>query len=65
MQVKVGQSVTVINKDSSAHTATASGIFDSKDLAQDETYTFTADKADTIGYLCDLHQYMKGQILVS
>lgn len=66
LQVMVGQKVTVTNTDSVAHTATASDAsFDTKDLVQGQSYTFTADKAGTVDYLCDIHQYMTGRIVVS
>lgn len=63
-QVSLGQSITVTNSDSAAHTLTVPAGVDSGSLAQGQSFTFTPTKAGTLDYLCDIHQYMKGQIIV-
>ena len=66
LKVKSGQQVTVTNDDSAVHTITATDkSFDSKNLTKGKTFTFTAGKAGTYTYICDIHQYMKGSIEVS
>uniref|UniRef100_UPI0017921334 cupredoxin domain-containing protein n=1 Tax=Sporichthya sp. TaxID=65475 RepID=UPI0017921334 len=63
-QVKLGQSITVTNEDSAAHTLTVPGGVDSGTLAQGKSFTFTPAEAGELDYLCDIHQYMKGRIIV-
>ncbi len=63
-QVSLGQSITVTNEDSAVHTLTVPGGIDSGDLVQGKSFTFTPAEAGTVDYLCDIHQYMKGQIRV-
>ena len=63
---KVGQTVTWVNKDSSAHTVTSTtGAFDSKNLNAGESYTFTFTKPGTYTYICSYHPWMTGAILVT
>ncbi len=65
--VAPGSTVTVTNKDSVTHTLTASGgQFDTGDIGAGQTKTFTAPmKPGTYTYICNIHQYMKGTIVVS
>ena len=67
IRAKVGEKITWTNEDSAAHTATAeSGAdFDSGDLAQGASFSFTPQKAGTISYLCTIHPSMIGTIEVS
>ena len=66
LKVKTGQKVTVTNNDSATHTITATDkSFDSKNLTKGQTFAFTAGKAGSYTYICDIHQYMKGTIEVS
>ncbi len=66
MKVKVGQTVTFVNNDDVAHTATASnGEFDSKSLEQGATFIFKAKHAGTISYVCSFHPNMTGTIEVT
>jgi plastocyanin len=64
--VAPGATVTVTNKDSVTHTLTATGgQFDTGDIGPGQTKTFTApSKAGTYSYICNIHQYMKGTIVV-
>jgi plastocyanin len=64
--VAVGGTVTFRQLDDTVHTATAKGAipFDTGSLAKDATKTVTFDRAGTISYICDIHQYMKGTIEV-
>ena len=66
VKVKVGHTVTFVNNDDVAHTATASdGTFDSKTLEQGATFIFTAKRAGTISYVCSFHPNMTGTIEVT
>ena len=64
--VSPGASVSVSNADSAAHTLTASGgQFDTGDIGQNQTKTFRAPmKPGTYSYICNIHQYMTGTIIV-
>ena len=65
--VAPGSTVRVTNKDSVTHTLTASGgQFDAGDIGAGQTKTFTAPmKPGTYTYICNIHQYMKGTIVVT
>jgi plastocyanin len=66
VSVAPGSTVSVTNKDSVAHTLTATGgQFDTGDISGGQTKTFTApSKAGTYNYICNIHQYMMGTIVV-
>ena len=65
--VKVGQKVTWTNDDNTDHNVTAeSGAdFKSKDFGNGATYSFTADKAGTIKYVCTIHPGMTATLNVT
>ncbi|HEX4126147.1 MAG TPA: cupredoxin domain-containing protein [Acidimicrobiales bacterium] len=64
--VAPGATVKVTNKDSVTHTLTATGgQFNTGDIGAGQTKTFTApSKPGTYSYICNIHQYMKGTIVV-
>jgi plastocyanin len=64
--VAPGSTVSVTNKDSVTHTLTATGgQFDTGDIGAGQTKTFTAPmKAGTYTYICNIHQYMMGTVVV-
>ena len=66
LTVAPGATVAVTNDDSSTHTLTATGgQFDTGDIAQNQTKTFTAPtKPGQYHYICNIHQYMMGTIVV-
>jgi plastocyanin len=67
LTVSPGAKVTVTNEDSATHTLTATGTkaFDTGDVGPGRTVTFTAPStAGTYSYLCDIHQYMSGTLVV-
>jgi plastocyanin len=65
VDVKAGDTVSFVNKDEIAHTATAEGMFDSKTMDAGATFDFKAEKAGTIKYVCLFHPGMTGTINVS
>ncbi|MFJ2439670.1 cupredoxin family copper-binding protein [Streptomyces sp. NPDC087658] len=67
LTVDPGTKVTVTNKDSVAHTvtATAGKAFDTGTVDPGATVTFTAPaKAGDYPYLCSIHPFMKGTLTV-
>jgi plastocyanin len=64
--VAPGSTVSVTNKDSVTHTLTATGgQFNTGDIGANQTKTFTAPtKPGTYHYICNIHQYMMGTIVV-
>ena len=64
--VAPGSTVSVTNKDSVTHTLTATGgRFNTGDIGPGQTKSFTApSKAGTYDYICNIHQYMMGAIVV-
>lgn len=66
LSVKVGDSVTWTNNDSTAHTATADdGSFDCGVIAGGQSFTFTFTTAGTFTYHCRIHPSMVAKLTVS
>jgi plastocyanin len=62
---RVGQTVTVTNKDTAPHTWTsAEGGFDTGTLKPGETGTVTLKKAGTFNVVCTFHPNMTGTVTV-
>jgi plastocyanin len=73
IEIKVGDTVTWINNDSSPHTVTSSSssnddssiiTFDSGVLRRGETFSFTFDLEGEYPYFCTLHPNMVGTVVV-
>ncbi|MFJ5919222.1 cupredoxin family copper-binding protein [Streptomyces ardesiacus] len=67
LTVSPGAKVTVVNKDSTTHSLTASkgGSFDTGDIAPGRSATFTAPStAGDFPYTCTIHPFMKGTLTV-
>ena len=73
IEIKVGETVTWINNDSSPHTVTSSSssndddssiTFDSGVLRRGETFSFTFDMEGEYPYFCTLHPNMVGTVVV-
>ena len=64
--VKRGTKVRWINKDSTAHTATANNgrSFNSGLLSKGERYSHTFKKVGKKGYHCKPHPHMRGSVVV-
>jgi plastocyanin len=63
IEVATGETVSFENSGAIAHTVTGDG-FDSGSMAPGDTFTFTADKAGTVSYVCTFHPGMQGTIEV-
>jgi plastocyanin len=63
--VKVGDTVTWVNHDSTPHTATKSGTFDTGSLAKGQSGSHTFSTAGTYNYICSFHPFMKASVTVT
>ena len=65
LTIKVGDSVIWVNKDPFPHTVTsASGGFDSHDIAPGKSWKFTATRKGEFPYIGSYHPTMKGTLRV-
>jgi amicyanin len=70
IEIKVGDTVTWINSDSSPHTVTSSSSssndsnFDSGVVRSGEAFSFTFEKEGQYSYFCTLHPSMVGTVVV-
>jgi plastocyanin len=65
IEIAVGEEVTWINDDDSDHTVSASdGTFDSGQLAEGATFSFTFVTAGEYPYFCAFHPEMQGTVVV-
>jgi plastocyanin len=63
--VTVGGTVTWKNVDSATHTATEiNSMFDSSIVMANEEYSYTFEEAGTFEYVCTVHPWMKGKVIV-
>lgn len=67
LRVRVGSHVTVVNHDRANHTVTAvDGAFNTGPIAAGgAASTFVVTKAGTYHYYCEIHPYMKGEIIAT
>lgn len=64
--VTVGTKVTWTNKDGVPHTVTSSsGLFNSGNMNNAATYSYTFTAAGTYPYYCGLHANMTGSVIVN
>jgi plastocyanin len=64
LSVKVGSTVTWVNRDDIPHAVVSAGTFKSKVLDTDDSYAFTFTKTGDYKYFCSLHPHMTGMIKV-
>ncbi len=65
LAVKAGDTVTFVNDDDDAHTATADDVsWDSEGLNQGQKWTHVFMKAGKVVYHCTVHPMMHGTIVV-
>ncbi|BBZ79407.1 hypothetical protein MANY_47440 [Mycolicibacterium anyangense] len=66
LTVKVGDTVTWTNHDEEPHTVVADdGSFHSPGLGTNDKYTFTFTAPGSFSYLCSIHPFMHGTVVVS
>jgi LPXTG-motif cell wall-anchored protein len=66
ISVNVGDSVTWVNRDSTAHTATANGgTFNTGLIKPGKSASATFSKAGTFAYICAIHPNMRGKVVVT
>jgi plastocyanin len=61
--VRAGDSVTWVNHDSDHHHLQGDG-FESKELANNDTFSLQFPAPGDIGYHCTIHTYMVGRVVV-
>lgn len=63
--VPLNSTVTWVNKDDIPHVIDSNdGLFKSKALDTDQTFSFTFTKAGTYPYYCSIHPKMVGKVIV-
>ena len=67
LTIALGDSVRVVNDDTTHHTFTDAGRFDSGDLGQGGSYTYRFASRGTFDFICSYHSAvgMKGSITVA
>lgn len=66
LTVKVGTTITATNQDSTPHTWTSGpASFDSGNLAQGKSFSFTFKTPGTFSYVCSYHKSMVGTVVVT
>ena len=69
VEVDAGTRVTWTNRDAAPHTATAADVeqrasFDTQVIREGKSAGVTFDKPGEYAYICDLHPFMKGTVVV-
>ena len=65
LTVEAGTQVVWANEDSADHTASAEdGSFDTGTFGKGEEGRAVLDQPGTYSYICDLHPFMKGEVVV-
>jgi plastocyanin len=66
IEIKVDETVTWVNDDSTVHTTTSKdGIFNSDVLFRGQSFSYTFDKEGEYHYFCDVHPRMVGMVVVT
>jgi plastocyanin len=66
LTVKAGTTVTWTNKDEDPHTVVDNGgAFRSQALGSGGTFSFTFPTAGTFDYICSIHPFMRGTVVVT
>lgn len=63
LTVKVGQTVRWTNYDDVPHDVVGSGI-ESEYLQRGEIFTYTFEQEGTYDYICTIHPWMEGEVIV-
>ena len=66
VEVKIGETITWFNHDSTVHTATSNDeTFSSDVLFQGQAFSYTFDREGEYPYFCDIHPGMVGTVIVT
>ncbi|MBD3219302.1 MAG: T9SS type A sorting domain-containing protein [candidate division Zixibacteria bacterium] len=66
LEIEIGTTVQWTNFDGATHTTTANdGTWDSGNLSQGESFSFTFNETGTFDYICDIHPFMTGTVEVT
>ena len=65
IMVKAGAAVTWTNQDQDAHTVAITGAPVSQPLQNGDTFTHVFAQPGTYSYLCTIHPYMRGMVVVT
>ncbi|HVE99663.1 MAG TPA: cupredoxin domain-containing protein [Mycobacteriales bacterium] len=67
LRVAAGTAITWVNRDDAVHSVVAGDrtTFTSEIMNQGDEFSFTPDAAGTLAYICGVHQYMTGEIVVT
>lgn len=65
VEVRVGDTVTWVNRDDTAHTVTGPDGFDSGPLVLGASYSHTFAAPGTFPYVCSIHDSMRGEVLAA
>ena len=66
LRIKAGTTVTWVNGDDIPHSIVCPALqVHSHPMDTDETFTFRFEKAGVYNYLCGLHPFMHGQVVVT
>jgi plastocyanin len=66
ISIPVGTTVIWTNRDGVPHTATSNdGVWDSGNLSEGESFSFTFEEPGTYPYLCLIHPLMRGTVTVT
>jgi plastocyanin len=64
LTVRAGDTILWVNKDLFAHSATAEGVFDSRQIDPGSSWRLTLESAGDVPYVCTLHPTMKAIVRV-
>ena len=65
IRIAVGDTIKWTNLDSTKHTVTENNDkFDSGTFNKGESFSMTFDEVGTFDYICTIHPYMKGTVIV-
>lgn len=65
LHIKNGTKVTWVNNDSIAHTVyETNNLFNSENMVQGSTFSYTFDQPGTYTYYCSIHPSMEAEVIV-
>lgn len=63
-KIKVGGKIMWTNQDATPHSIEINGMTKSTNLSKGDSFEFVFNKTGTYNYICGIHPYMKGKIIV-